>query len=271
MSVLPVVSCSQSTRRDESLRGRGRTGTPGGRAEGAPIPIVGTMDAINDFIAAAAASPWVYLVVFAVVLVDAFFPPVPSESVVIGASAAAVAVGVPNLPLVLACVAAGAIVGDNLTFALGRTLGLDRFRVLRRPRMAAAVERARRGIHARAGVLVLSARYVPVGRVAVNLVAGASGLAWRRFVGLSVAAGVSWALYSVTVGVVAAQWLHGNALLAMVVGIAFGVGTGVVVDALLRRSARRRASRAGVESPAAVASRPAQTGARRAALEGGRR
>ena len=38
------------------------------------------MDAVNEFIAQAAASPWVYLVVFAVVLVDAFFPPVPSES-----------------------------------------------------------------------------------------------------------------------------------------------------------------------------------------------
>lgn len=230
------------------------------------------MDAINDFIAAAAASPWVYLVVFAVVLVDAFFPPVPSESVVIGASAAAVAVGVPNLPLVLTCAAAGAIVGDNLTFALGRFVGLDRFRVLRRPRMAAAVERARRGIHARAGVLVLSARYVPVGRVAVNLVAGASGLAWRRFVGLSVLAGVSWAVYSVTVGVAAAHWLHGNAFLAMVVGIALGVGSGVVVDALLRRAARRRAAREVDDLPAAVAaSEPTQAGARSAALEGERR
>jgi len=230
------------------------------------------MDAINDFIAAAAASPWVYLVVFAVVLVDAFFPPVPSESVVIGASAAAVAVGVPNLPLVLACAAAGAIVGDNLTFALGRTLGLDRFRALRRPRMAAAVERARRGIHARAGVLVLSARYVPVGRVAVNLVAGASGLAWRRFVGLSIIAGVSWALYSVTVGVAAAHWLHGNAFLAMVVGIALGVATGIVVDALLRRAARKRASRGdGVQPPSAVEPVGAPAGTHSAALEGERR
>jgi membrane-associated protein len=206
------------------------------------------MDAINDLIATAAASPWVYLVVFAVVLVDAFFPPVPSESVVIGAAAAAVAVGVPNLPLVLACAAAGAVAGDNLTFLIGRTVGLDRFRMLRGPRMTAAIVRARRSIHDRAGVLILSARYVPVGRVAVNLVAGASGLAWRRFLGLSVLAGVSWAVYSVTVGVIAANWLHGNAFVAMVVGIAVGIGTGLVVDALLRRSARRRAAAATGEA-----------------------
>lgn len=216
------------------------------------------MDALNAFIAQAAASPWVYLVVFAVVLVDAFFPPVPSESVVIAAAAAAVAVGTPALPLIIACAAAGAIVGDNLTYAIGRRVPIDRIRLLRARRMASALDRARRGIHARAGVLVLSARYVPVGRVAVNLMAGASRLPVRRFLLLSTAAGVSWALYSVTVGVVAAHWLGGNAFLAMVVGIVLGVGAGVVIDALLRRSARRRGddapgSRLTVPVAAAVA------------------
>ncbi len=200
------------------------------------------MDVVNEFIANAAASPWVYLVVFAVVLVDAFFPPVPSESVVIAAAAAAVATGNPNLPLLLACAAAGAVAGDNLTFAVGRAVGLERFRFERRPRLRAALDRARHGIHSRAGVLVLSARYVPVGRVAVNLVAGAAGVSRLRFLMLSAIAGVSWALYSVTVGVLAAHWLNGNAFLAMLIGIAVGVAVGFVVDALLRASGRRRAA-----------------------------
>jgi membrane protein DedA with SNARE-associated domain len=197
------------------------------------------MDAVNEFIATAAASPWVYLVVFAVVLVDAFFPPVPSESVVIAAAAAAVATGDPNLPLLLACAAAGAIAGDNLTFAVGRAVGLERFHLERRPRLRVALDRAKQGIHARAGVLVLSARYVPVGRVAVNLVAGAARVSRLRFLLLSSIAGVSWALYSVTVGVLAAHWLHGNAFLAMLIGIAVGVAVGFVVDAVLRATARR--------------------------------
>lgn len=200
------------------------------------------MDVVNEFIATAAASPWVYLVVFAVVLVDAFFPPVPSETVVIAAAAAAVATGNPNLPLLLACAAAGAIAGDNLTFAVGRAVGLERFRFERRPRLRAALDRARRGIHGRAGVLVLSARYVPVGRVAVNLVAGAAGVSRLRFLMLSVIAGVSWALYSVTVGVLAAHWLHGNAFLAMLIGVAVGIAVGFIVDTLLRVTARRRAA-----------------------------
>ena len=207
------------------------------------------MDVVNEFIASAAASPWVYLIVFAVVLVDAFFPPVPSETVVIAAAAAAVATGNPNLPLLLACAAAGALAGDNLTFAVGRTVGLERFRFERWPRLRAALDRARRGIHARAGVLVLSARYVPVGRVAVNLVAGAAGVSRLRFLMLSAIAGVSWALYSVTVGVLAAHWLHGNAFLAMVVGVAVGIAVGFVVDALLRATSRRRAATTAVVDP----------------------
>ncbi|MFJ3488135.1 DedA family protein [Leifsonia aquatica] len=216
------------------------------------------MDAVNEFIAQAAASPWVYLVVFAVVLVDAFFPPVPSESVVIAAAAAAVAVGTPNLALVIACAAAGAIAGDNLTYAIGRRVPLERIRLLRGPRMSAALGRARSGIHKRTGVLVLSARYVPVGRVAVNLMAGASGVAPRRFLLLSSMAGASWAVYSVTVGVIAAQWLGGNALLAMIVGIALGVSTGVVIDAVLRRAARRRERREAdsLPEPAVLAAAP---------------
>lgn len=214
------------------------------------------MDAVNEFIAQAAASPWVYLVVFAVVLVDAFFPPVPSESVVIAAAAAAVAVGTPSLPLVIACAAAGAIAGDNLTYAVGRRVPLDRIGLLRGPRMSAALARSRRGIQRRAGVFVFSARYVPVGRVAVNLMAGASGVAPRRFLLLSSVAGASWALYSVTVGVIAAQWLGGNALLAMIVGIAIGVSAGIVVDAVLRAVGRRRDRRETAAVPAPVSPLP---------------
>ncbi len=198
------------------------------------------MEAINEFIVQAATSPWVYLVVIAVVFVDAFFPPVPSESVVIAAAAASISVGQPNIALVIACAAAGAIIGDNVTFSIGRLVGLDRFSWMRRRRMRAALGWARRNLDRRAAVLLLTARYVPVGRVAVNLVAGASGFSRARFFGLSVLAGISWAVYSVTVGLLAGHWLHGNPLLGMIVGIVLGLATGVVIDAVLRAATRRR-------------------------------
>lgn len=200
------------------------------------------MDAVNEFIAHAASSPWIYMLVLGVVFVDAFFPPVPSESIVIAAAVAGVSVGQPNVALVVVFAAIGAIAGDNLTFAIGRAVGLDRFRWMRRPRMQAALGWARRGLERRAAVLLMTARYVPVGRVAVNLVAGASGFSRPRFFGLSVLAGISWAAYSVTVGLLAGHLLHGNAFLGMLVGIGMGLVTGVLVDAGIRLAAKRRSS-----------------------------
>jgi len=200
------------------------------------------VDAINEFIAQAASSPWIYLLVLGVVFVDAFFPPVPSESIVIAAAVAGVSVGQPNVALVVAFAAVGAIAGDNLTFAIGRAVGLDRFRWMRRPRIQGALGWARRGLERRAAVLLMTARYIPVGRVAVNLVAGASGFSRPRFFGLSVLAGTSWAAYSVTVGLLAGHLLHGNTFLGMLVGIGMGLVTGVLVDAVVRHVAKRRES-----------------------------
>lgn len=173
------------------------------------------------------------------VLIDAFFPPVPSESIVIAAAAAAVSVGQPNIALVVVCAAVGAIAGDNLTFAIGRKVGLERFRWMRRRRMQTALQLAGRGIAKRPAAVLMTARYVPVGRVAVNLVAGASGFGRLRFFLLSVLAGVSWAVYSVLIGLAAGHLLHGNALLGMLVGIAGGLVTGVIVDLVIRMIVRR--------------------------------
>lgn len=197
------------------------------------------IDSVNAFIAAVVSTPWIPIVIVLAVLIDAFFPPVPSESIVIAAAAAAVSVGQPNIALVVACAAVGAIAGDNLTFAIGRKVGLTRFAWMRRPRMRAALDSAGRGIAKRPAVFLMSARYVPVGRVAVNLVTGASGFPRRKFFLLSVLAGVSWGVYSVAIGLLAGHLLHGNALLGMLVGIAGGLASGVIVDQVMRLITRR--------------------------------
>lgn len=202
------------------------------------------MDALNDFLFSAVSTPWVYFVVFAVAVIDAFFPPIPSESVVIAAAVASVSLGQPNLPLVVLVAAAGAIVGDNLTFTIGRVLGIDRFAWMRRPRIRAALDGAGRGLERRATVALLTARYIPVGRVAVNLVAGATGMPPKRFFGISVVAGICWALYSVVIGTLAGNWFGGNTAVGIIVGIVLGVGTGLVIDAVLNQVSRKRSREA---------------------------
>src|SRR3954471_6794577 len=72
---------------------------------------------------------WSYPVVFLVSMLDAFFPLVPSETVVITAGVLA-STGEMSLPLVIACASLGAILGDNISYGLGSWLGERRVKRL---------------------------------------------------------------------------------------------------------------------------------------------
>jgi len=195
------------------------------------------------WITALTASWWVFVALFALCTIDGFFPPVPSESVVITLAVTAHSTGLPNLWLVLVVAMAGAWCGDQVAYALGRWIGTDRIPWFRSPRGRRTVERAERAIEHRGASFILGARYVPVGRVAVNMTAGAVGYGKRRFVVVTAVAAVMWAVYSVLIGLAAATWLGHSTLLAMVVGVALGVVSGVVVDRVMARVAARRAAR----------------------------
>lgn len=149
------------------------------------------MEALNELIVSWAASPFVLVVVVLLVALDGFFPPMPSESVVVAVAAIGVATGTPNPWAVLLVAAIGSFVGDNLAFSLGRRVDLDRFRWTRGPRAARLLESARGALDRRAASVILTARFVPVGRVAVNVMAGSTGFPRRRFVPLSAVSGAA--------------------------------------------------------------------------------
>ena len=96
-------------------------------------------------------------------------------------------------------------------------------------------------------LLIFTARYIPVGRIAVNMTAGATRYPFRRFLPLSIAAGVTWAAYSALFGILAGQWLHHQPLLAIVLAIAVAALAGVVVDAVIRRILDRTTGAADAE------------------------
>jgi membrane protein DedA with SNARE-associated domain len=201
------------------------------------------MDFINDLILQAALSPWLYLVMFAVAVVDGFFPPIPSETVLVAAAAVAASTGGTNVVLLCAAAAAGAMIGDNIAYAIGRSVGTTRFRWMRRPRVAASVEWAGRTLQRSGAGMILGGRFIPVGRVAVNMSAGALGYPWRRFLPLSAVAGATWAVYSALIGLLAGRWLKDQPLLSAILGIVVALVLGVVIDramAIRRRGVRRR-------------------------------
>jgi len=205
---------------------------------------------LYDSLLALADSPWVYLALFSVATIDGFFPPVPSEPVVIALAALSVSAGTPNLGLVLLVATAGAFAGDLIAYAVGSRIDLRRIRILQNPRGQRAVSGARHALARRGTSLILAARFVPVGRMAVNLTAGAIGYPRRRFVGLTALAAVTWSLYSVAIGLLAGAWVQDRPLVAIAVGVAGGILSGFVLDrALERRQSVRDHARIEQEKP----------------------
>jgi membrane-associated protein len=114
---------------------------------------------------------------------------------------------------------------------------------MRRPRAAATIEKARLGIARRPASVLLVARYIPGGRVAVNMTAGAGRFPYRRFWPLTLLAGACWAVYSVLIGVLAGQWVKDQPLVGAAIGVGIALALGVVIDRVTTVAARRRLAR----------------------------
>jgi membrane-associated protein len=193
----------------------------------------GMLESLTDQLLALAGSPWALVLLAAFCMFDALLPPVPSETVVIGLATVGAAGHGANPWLVLAVAAAAAWLGDRLVFELGRRMPAARL-AARHPRTGRAVERAGLLLRERGAPFIVSARYVPTGRAAVNLAAGVTGYPPLRFAGLSAVAVALWALWSVGLGVGVGSALADQPLLAMAVGVVGGVVIGLVIEVVLR-------------------------------------
>lgn len=196
------------------------------------------MDLLTDLLPFLTGSPLLPVIVVALCLIDGFFPPVPSEMTVVAALSTVMAASGSWQWAILICVAAllGAVAGDSIAFALGRRWGTGAG-WLRRPRMRRATEHLIARAHRSPATVILVGRFIPVGRVAVNLVAGASGLRYRRFLALSVAGCAAWVAMCAVIAAVSATWL-GNPLWSALLGIAMMAVVGLVVDRAVQRRER---------------------------------
>src|SRR3954451_8706620 len=116
----------------------------------------------------------------------------PGSAIVIGVGAL---VGLGQVPLwpMLAATVAGAIIGDGLSYGFGhryKVHALAIWPMSRHPDMIATSERffARHGAKS-----VVIARFTPVVRAFVPLIAGASGMRPGRFYTANVASALAWA------------------------------------------------------------------------------
>lgn len=173
------------------------------------------------------ASGWVYALIVAIAALDAVFPLVPSEATLIAAAALAGA-GDLRFSVVLLAGAAGAVLGDNIAYLLGRAgQGPLVGRLLSSPKWRERISRAERKLTQRAGTIIVVSRFIPGGRTATMLSAGLIGLSWRRFIMYDVVAGASWAGYASVIGLVGGKAFADKPLHALL--LAFGLAAALML------------------------------------------
>lgn len=193
---------------------------------------------LDELLAQVAQSPWALPALFVLVFGDAFLVVIPGETAVTAFGALAVSQGVPLLWAVIVVAAAAAVCGDALCYLVGRTIGLERWRWMRRPRVQAAFGWARARLERRAALVLFTARFIPFARLAVNLTAGATRVPAPRYLAIAGAAALAWAAYQALIGAVVAAILPGGPVTAVIVSVVVAVGLGVAIDAVLARRLR---------------------------------
>jgi membrane protein DedA with SNARE-associated domain len=150
-----------------------------------------------------------------------------------------------SLPLVIPAAAAGAFLGDNTAYLIGRRFGRRaEKRFFSGEKARRRIEWAERQLSERGGELIVVARFIPGGRTAVTLSAGLLRFRWPRFVLFDAVAALSWALYAALLGYFGGRTFQHAAWkgLLLALGIAFAVAGGIE---LARWSLKRKRLPAG--------------------------
>jgi len=187
-----------------------------------------------------------YLAVFGLVLLEDFGVPVPGETVLILAAVYAGS-GRLNVWLVGLLAFAGAVIGDNIGFAIGRFGGrllVDRYgryvllTAERLDRVTAFFER--RG----AGVIVV-ARFIEGLRQANGIIAGTTGMHWARFLAFNALGALLWVAVWVSVGYFSGSHITSIYNTAIRYDLYFAIVVGVLLVLYVARRLRRRSARQG--------------------------
>ena len=184
-------------------------------------------------------SPWTYAIVLGFAAGDALFPFFPSETAAIGAGVLAGS-GDLSLALVIAAAGAGAFIGDNSSYGVGRTAGQRATRPLFRGEKGRARRHwAERILEQRGGYLIVAARFIPGGRTATTLTAGVTRMRWTRFVRFAALAAALWASFAAGLGYLGGRAFEEQPVLGLVAAVSVAVTITLGVE-VVRRLPRLR-------------------------------
>jgi membrane protein DedA with SNARE-associated domain len=176
-----------------------------------------------------ARSPWFYLIVYVIALLDSVIPVVPSETVVIIGGVAASAHDKWLLGVIVVA-ALGALSGDNLAYLIGRQASgwLERRR--EKQGKKSRLDWAGRQLKKRGGVLILTARFIPGGRTAVTVMSGVTHQRWVKFLIFTILAGAAWASYAALLGYFGGQRFQDNHTAAFILAFAMAISVSLLIE-----------------------------------------
>lgn len=146
--------------------------------------------------------PWALVILFVIIFIESglLFPFLPGDSLLFAAGTLHLVIGVP-IPVLVAVAFAAAFLGDQVGYWLGsrfgRRLFTDDARVLKTKHLA----EAEAFFDKYGGRAIVLARFVPIVRTYVPLVAGMARHSYRHFVGWNLLGGALWVGVLVTAGV----------------------------------------------------------------------
>lgn len=207
---------------------------------------------LDQFVDWVSGSSWSYFVIFAVAVIDGFFPLVPSETVAVAGGVLA-GTGDLSLPFVILAASAGAIVGDNISYGLGKWLGEHTVKRLFRS------EKAKRGflwaehqLEERGTYLIVVARFIPGGRTATTFAAGYThAFTWRRFIVADVIAGVIWGTYCGLIGYLGGSSFKEEPWKGLLIAFAIAIAITFTIEGTRWIRHRRAAQRLPAPEPEA--------------------
>jgi len=166
---------------------------------------------------------WIYAILFAIIFSETGFvvtPFLPGDSLLFVAGAIA-ASGEMNVHLLVVLLAAAAVLGNTVNYAIGRWLGKhffnDRGSRWLNPKH---LDKAHEFYERHGGKAVVLSRFLPIVRTYVPFVAGMALMTPRQYTMYNVAGGVAWVGTLCYAGYFFGNipWIRGN-LTAIIVGI----------------------------------------------------
>ena len=190
-----------------------------------------------------------YVIAILFPALDAILPLVPSETAVITLGVATAGSADPRIALLVAFCAAGAFLGDNLCYLLGRRFApWIEHRFFRSEKGAKRRDWAERSL-ARYGMpLIVVCRFIPGGRTAVMLSCGIVRYDRRRFIIATAIAGVIWACYSFFLGRLGGKAFEDKPWAGLLIAFGGTLAVSGLIELVRRLRARRSQRQAGPDT-----------------------